>query len=182
MRAKTRRDPSRELTVCLADAPLGGIILTFTSKGLAALEFAEGPGEVDLGHSSPPDSGDPVIGRVVRELYGFFAGAPTDFRDLPLDLQGTPFQLRVWQELRRIPWGGTISYRELARRAGSPKAFRAVGQANALNPIPIIIPCHRVIAAEGGLGGFSSGLARKRWLLEHEGAGPHAQTPRPKGQ
>jgi len=71
---------------------------------------------------------------------------------------------------------------ELARRAGSPKAFRAVGQANALNPIPIIIPCHRVIAADGGLGGFSSGLARKRWLLEHEGAGPRAQTPGPKGQ
>ncbi len=123
-----------------------------------------------------------MIGRVVRELHGFFAGTPTDFRDLPLDLKGTPFQLRVWQELRRIPWGVTISYRELARRAGSPKAFRAVGQANALNPIPIIIPCHRVIAADGGLGGFSSGLARKRWLLEHEGAGPHAQTPGPKGQ
>jgi methylated-DNA-[protein]-cysteine S-methyltransferase len=112
---------------------------------------------------------DPVI-RVVKELYGFFAGEPTDFRDLPLDLQGTPFQLRVWQELRRIPWGDTISYRELARRAGSPRAFRAVGQANACNPIPIIIPCHRVISADGGLGGYSSGLWRKRWLLDHEGA------------
>jgi methylated-DNA-[protein]-cysteine S-methyltransferase len=169
MRAKTRRDQTRELTLCLADGPLGRIILTFTPKGLAALEFAEEPGEMDLGPSSPPDSMDPVI-RVVKELYGFFAGAPTDFRDLPLDLQGTPFQLRVWQELRRIPWGDTISYRELARRAGSPKAFRAVGQANACNPIPIIIPCHRVISADGGLGGFSSGLWRKRWLLDHEGA------------
>ncbi len=179
MRAKTRRDPSRELTVCLADAPLGGIILTFTPKGLAALEFAEDPGQMDLG---PSDSGDPVISRVVRELYGFFAGRPTDFRDLPLDLQGTPFQLRVWQELRRIPWGDTISYRELARRADSPKAFRAVGQANAMNPIPIIIPCHRVISADGGLGGFSSGLSRKRWLLEHEGARSHAKTPGAKGK
>ena len=170
MRAKTRRDQTREWTVCLADAPLGRIILTFTPKGLAALEFAEEPGEMSLGPSPPPDSMDPVIGRVVKELYGFFAGVPTDFRDLPLDLQGTPFQLRVWQELRRIPWGDTISYRELARRAGSPKAFRAVGQANACNPIPIIIPCHRIISADGGLGGYSSGMARKRWLLEHEGA------------
>ncbi|MGO9621087.1 MAG: methylated-DNA--[protein]-cysteine S-methyltransferase [Desulfobaccales bacterium] len=170
MRAKTRRDQTREFTVCLADAPLGGIILSFTPKGLAALEFADEPGEMPPGPSIPPGSMDSVIGRVVKELYGFFAGVPTDFRDLPLDLQGTPFQLRVWQELRRIPWGGTISYRELARRAGSPKAFRAVGQANAMNPIPIIIPCHRVIEASGGLGGFSSGLGRKRWLLNHEGA------------
>ena len=76
----------------------------------------------------------------------------------------------MWQELRRIPWGQTISYGELARRAGNPKAYRAVGQANAVNPIPLIVPCHRVIAADGSLGGYSSGLDRKRWLLEHEGA------------
>ncbi|MGP8050226.1 MAG: methylated-DNA--[protein]-cysteine S-methyltransferase [Desulfobaccales bacterium] len=167
---KTRRDPGREWTVCLEDAPLGGIILTFTSKGLAALEFAAEPGAMDLGLFPPPDCADPAVGRVVKELDRFFAGEPTDFQDLPLDLKGTPFQLRVWQELRRIPWGSTISYRELARRAGSPKAFRAAGQANGCNPIPIIIPCHRVIAADGGLGGFSSGLWRKSWLLKHEGA------------
>jgi methylated-DNA-[protein]-cysteine S-methyltransferase len=167
---RTRREPTRELTIGLADAPLGGIILTFTPKGLAALDFAEESGGMDLGRAPLSDSADPVIGKVVQELSAFFAGTPTDFRDLPLDLKGTPFQLRVWQELRRIPWGGTISYRELARRTGSPGACRAAGQANAANPIPIIIPCHRVISADGGLGGFSSGLWRKRWLLKHEGA------------
>ena len=167
---RTKREKARELTISLADTPLGGIILSFTPKGLAALDFAEEPGELDPGCSSLSDPVDPRIGRVVKELRAFLAGAPADFHNLPLDLQGTPFQLRVWQELRRIPWGGAISYRELARRAGSPQAFRAVGQANAVNPIPIIIPCHRVISADGGLGGYSSGLWRKRWLLDHEGA------------
>jgi methylated-DNA-[protein]-cysteine S-methyltransferase len=99
----------------------------------------------------------------------YFNGSRTDFAALTLDPQGTPFQLRVWQELRRIPWGQAISYGELARRVGNPKAARAVGQANAVNPIPLIIPCHRVIAADGSLGGYSSGLERKRWLLHHEG-------------
>jgi methylated-DNA-[protein]-cysteine S-methyltransferase len=107
---------------------------------------------------------------VNKELAAYFAGLPTDFAAVPLDPQGTPFQLRVWEELRRIPKGATISYRELARRVGSPKGFRAVGQANAVNPLPLIIPCHRVIAADGSLGGYSSGLDKKRWLLEHEGA------------
>ncbi len=157
------------MTVSLADTPLGGIILYFTPKGLAALDFAGEAGEIDLERASIAETVDPMIGSVVKELRAFLAGAPADFRDLPLDLQGTPFQLRVWQELRRIPWGGTISYRELARRAGSPKALRAVGQANAVNPIPIIIPCHRVISADGSLGGYSSGLWRKCWLLKHEG-------------
>ena len=117
----------------------------------------------------------PLIEAAQRELSAYFAGVPTDFAALTLDPRGTPFQLRVWQELRRIPWGQTISYGELARRVGNPKASRAVGQANAVNPIPLIIPCHRVIAADGSLGGYSSGLDRKRWLLRHEGAGVQVQ-------
>ncbi len=168
MRTKARRDPDRELTVCMADTPLGQIILTFTPKGLAALDFDEDDAEMSLG-PEPPSSMDPMIDEVVKQLYDFFAGAAPNFRDVPLDLSGTPFQLKVWKELRRIPSGETISYRELARRVGSPQGFRAVGQANARNPIPIIIPCHRVIAADGGLGGYGSGLDRKRWLLKHEG-------------
>jgi methylated-DNA-[protein]-cysteine S-methyltransferase len=103
-------------------------------------------------------------------LTDYFAGRPTDFSSLSLDPRGTAFQLKVWQELRQIPRGSAISYRELARRVGSPKGYRAVGQANAANPLPLIIPCHRVIAADGSLGGYSSGLDRKSWLLEHEGA------------
>ena len=119
---------------------------------------------------APPPHLKPLIEAAKRELIAYFNGSPTDFAALTLDPQGTPFQLRVWQELRRIPWGQTISYGELARRVGNPKASRAVGQANAVNPIPLIIPCHRVIAADGSLGGYSSGLDRKRWLLRHEGA------------
>jgi len=106
---------------------------------------------------------------IKEELASYFNGSPTTFASLPLDPQGTPFQLRVWQELRQIPWGRTISYKELAARVGNPRACRAVGQANGANPIPLIIPCHRVIAADGSLGGYSSGLERKRWLLRHEG-------------
>ena len=112
----------------------------------------------------------PLIEAVRAGADRLLSGVPTDFAALTLDPRGTPFQLRVWQELRRIPWGQTISYGELARRVGNPKASRAVGQANAVNPIPLIIPCHRVIAADGSLGGYSSGLDRKRWLLRHEGA------------
>lgn len=167
MRAKAKRDPTRELTVCMADTPLGQIILTFTPKGLAALEFDEDEAEMSLG-PEPPSSMDPMIDEVVQQLYDFFGGAAANFRDVPLDLSGTPFQLKVWKELRRIPPGRPISYREVAQRVGSPKGYRAVGQAIAKNPVPIIIPCHRVIAAHGGLGGYSSGLDRKRWLLKHE--------------
>lgn len=104
-----------------------------------------------------------------QALAAYFGGDRRGFANLPLDPRGTDFQMRVWQELRRIPWGQTISYAELARRVGRPRASRAVGQANARNPIPLIIPCHRVVAADGSLGGYSAGLDRKRWLLAHEG-------------
>ncbi len=170
MRALTHKNRSQEWTVCLLDTPMGEIVLTFTLKGLTALDFGDGDGEASLATEEAPASLDPMIDAVVKELYAFFDGRPTDFADLALDLQGTPFQKRVWQELQRIPRGRTISYKELAERAGSPKACRAAGQANGRNPIPIIIPCHRVIAADGSLGGYSSGLDKKRWLLEHEGA------------
>ena len=96
------------------------------------------------------------------------AAAPASFKNLPLDLEGSPFHLRVWQELMKIPPGETISYQEMARRLGNPQASRAVGQACGANPIPLIVPCHRVIAKSGALGGFSSGLERKRGLLAHE--------------
>jgi methylated-DNA-[protein]-cysteine S-methyltransferase len=169
MRAAARKGQTEEWTVFVDDTPLGRIILTFTTKGLAALDFAEDDCEVSLG-PAPSATLDTMIDAVVQELYDFFAGKPADFADLPLDLQGTPFQQKVWQELRRIPRGQSISYRQLAERVGSPKASRAVGQANGRNPIPIIIPCHRVIAADGSLGGYSSGLDKKRWLLKQEGA------------
>jgi methylated-DNA-[protein]-cysteine S-methyltransferase len=152
----------------LPGTPLGPITLFFSDAGLAALVFGEE--EAGSGPRVLPGAPASRSQEVLQELAGYFAGTPTDFSSLSLDLKGTPFQLRVWQELRRIPWGTTISYRELAARAGSPQGFRAAGQAVGANPIPLIIPCHRVIAADGSLGGYSSGLHRKRWLLEHENA------------
>jgi methylated-DNA-[protein]-cysteine S-methyltransferase len=170
MRSPRRKNAAEEYVFCLPDTPLGPLWFYFTDRGLTALEFA-GDGSVSLlSDAGLPRSLMPLTGLLRRELDTYFNGVPTDFAKLTLDPRGTPFQLRVWEELRRIPWGQTISYGDLARRVGSPKAFRAVGQANAVNPIPLIVPCHRVIAADGGLGGYSSGLDRKRWLLRHEGA------------
>ena len=169
MRVK-RKDPEPEWVVAFPETPpeLGPLWLCFTDRGLLALEFAGGQSSPK--QEAPPSSVMPFINQARQALADYFRGVPTNFAALTLDPRGTPFQLRVWQELRLIPWGQTISYGELARRVGNPKASRAVGQANAINPIPLIIPCHRVINAEGSLGGYSSGPDRKRWLLRHEGA------------
>lgn len=103
----------------------------------------------------------------LRQLEEYFSGKRCTF-DLPLHLVGTPFQKKVWRQLMKIPYGQTVSYAELARRIGRPKAYRAVANACGQNPLPIIVPCHRVIASGGKLGGYSGGLKRKRWLLRHE--------------
>jgi methylated-DNA-[protein]-cysteine S-methyltransferase len=167
---KASQNHDKEWMVYLSNTPVGPLRLCFTDRGLTALEFAGEEASPAPEHDAPPPRLKPLIKAVNRELTAYFEGAPTDFASLTLDSRGTSFQLRVWQELRRIPCGQTISYKELAQRVGSTKGFRAVGQANAVNPIPLIIPCHRVIAADGSLGGYSSGLDRKRWLLRHEGA------------
>jgi methylated-DNA-[protein]-cysteine S-methyltransferase len=167
---KKLSDCTKEWVVYLSDSPVGPLRLYFTGRGLSALEFAEAEASAEPIQDAPPPHLQTYIDAAKRELTAYFQGDPTDFATLTLDPQGTPFQRRVWQELQRIPRGQAISYKELARRVGNPKASRAVGQANGRNPIPLIIPCHRVINADGGLGGFSSGLDRKRWLLRHEGA------------
>jgi methylated-DNA-[protein]-cysteine S-methyltransferase len=164
--------------------PVGPILLEFSATGLKNLIFAEKE-EVFQKHLKKSTLESPSLpletlqkwhNQVAQALEKYFAGKPVSFTDLPLDLQGSPFHLQVWRELRKIPRGETISYQGLARRLGKPQAARAVGQACGANPIPLIVPCHRVIAANGTLGGFSSGLERKRWLLRHEkevvGEGP----------
>lgn len=105
---------------------------------------------------------------VIGQLQAYFAGARQEF-EITLAPKGTPFQTIVWAELCRIPFGTTISYGELARRIGKPSASRAVGRANATNPIPIVVPCHRVIGSSGTLTGYAGGLDLKRGLLRHEG-------------
>ncbi|QZH68011.1 methylated-DNA--[protein]-cysteine S-methyltransferase [Mycolicibacterium farcinogenes] len=110
---------------------------------------------------------DTAFGEAVEQLSEYFVGERTEF-DLELDMVGTQFQRRVWQALQAIPYGETCSYGEIARQIGSPSAFRAVGLANGHNPIGIIVPCHRVIGANGSLTGYGGGLDRKRMLLELE--------------
>jgi methylated-DNA-[protein]-cysteine S-methyltransferase len=108
---------------------------------------------------------------ILDALRRYFAGDVHAIDDLPVRFdRGTPFQHEVWNALRTIPVGETISYAELARRVDRPAAFRAVGAANGQNPVGVVVPCHRVIAADGTLGGYAGGLDRKRWLLAHEGA------------
>ncbi|HEV7230833.1 MAG TPA: methylated-DNA--[protein]-cysteine S-methyltransferase [Bacteroidia bacterium] len=101
------------------------------------------------------------------QLDEYFGGKRTVF-DVPLDLQGTEFQVRVWNELLRIPFGETVSYLHIANALGDPKSTRAVGNANGKNPVPVIVPCHRIIGAGGSLVGYSGGIEKKKWLLEFE--------------
>jgi O-6-methylguanine DNA methyltransferase len=158
------------------ETPVGLLFLEFSANGLKKLIFTgdeTNSQSVALKSSQEYQTQPEGIpqqwhDQVAQAVADYFAGKPVDFKALPLDLQGSPFHLRVWQELRNIPPGETVSYQQLARRLGNPKAARAVGQACGKNPIPLIVPCHRVIATNGTLGGYSSGLPRKRWLLEHE--------------
>lgn len=109
----------------------------------------------------------PILQQCLHELTGYFAGTRQTF-SVPYRLDGSDFRLSVWQELARIPYGQTITYGEQARRLGNGKAIRAVGTTNGANPIGIIVPCHRVVGANGDLVGFGGGLSVKRWLLNHE--------------
>lgn len=138
--------------------PMGPLTLFAQENRLTALVFGDF-GSYDY---------LPLFGETQRQLEEYFAGSRQNF-DLPLDPSGTDFQRRVWRALLDIPYGTAISYRELARRADCPRGYQAVGQANGRNPLPILIPCHRVIGADGTLGGYSGGLDRKRFLLDLEG-------------
>ena len=139
-------------------SPMGPLTLFAEDGYLTALVFGDYGGYDHL----------PLFEEARRQLEEYFAGARQNF-DLPLDPGGTDFQRRVWRALMDIPYGKTISYRDLARRVNCPRGYQAVGQANGKNPLPILIPCHRVIGADGSLGGYSAGLDRKRFLLELEG-------------
>jgi methylated-DNA-[protein]-cysteine S-methyltransferase len=138
--------------------------LVASPAGVRHIEFPP-PRQID----AQPADGDPLLHELARQLRAYFAGTLRRF-DLPLDPQGTPFQKRVWQHLETIPFGATQSYRQVADSIGTPQAVRAVGAANGANPIPIVIPCHRVIGSGGKLTGYGGGLPLKQRLLELEGA------------
>jgi methylated-DNA-[protein]-cysteine S-methyltransferase len=150
------------------DSPIGRLLLVSDGEALTGL-YMDVPGHASHTRSDVrEDAGASPLPAVVRQLEEYFGGSRREF-DLPLRLQGTEFQQRVWRSLMKIRYGETMSYGEQARRIGNPNASRAVGLANGRNPICIVVPCHRVIGADGSLTGFGGGLERKRWLLVHEG-------------
>ncbi len=144
-----------------APSPIGELLLVAGDEGLLRVEFPPNHPPAD----APRD--DARLAPVLRQLEEYFAGNRKQF-EVPLAPRGTPFQLEVWRALQRIPYGETRSYAEVARSIGRPNATRAVGAANGANPIPIIIPCHRVIGSSGALTGFGGGLGVKRRLLDLE--------------
>ena len=146
------------MTFCVIDTPLGPLCIREKDGAICAIDFT-------TGELCPPDT--PLLAEADSQLAAYFDGTRQDF-NLPLCMTGTDFQLRCWQALQTIPYGETISYGEQARRIGNPKAVRAVGGANHRNPISIVVPCHRVIGANGTLTGYGGGMDKKAWLLEHE--------------
>ena len=167
MTAGTRAASAPTLIYDVVSAPIGRLIVASNGAAVAGVWMA---------NASPDDDRwqehrgiDPVLIEARRELVAYFDARLRTF-EIPLAPNGTDFQRRVWTALTKIPYGKTISYADLARRIRNTAAVRAVGAANGRNPIPIIVPCHRVIGSDGSLTGFGGGLDRKRWLLEHEGA------------
>lgn len=146
------------------DSPIGLLTLAGRGPALTNLRMVDQTYEPDRADWALDDRAFPDA---VEQLEAYFAGELFTF-DLRLDFEGTPFQRRVWEALRSIPYGETRTYGEIALQIGSPTAFRAVGLANGHNPIAVIVPCHRVIGANGSLTGFGGGLERKRTLLELE--------------
>jgi AraC family transcriptional regulator, regulatory protein of adaptative response / methylated-DNA-[protein]-cysteine methyltransferase len=171
--SKTRRAAKpTSIRFTLADSPLGRMLLAATGKGICAVRFGEDDEnlEEDLRteHATADiERDDASLGPWVDVIVEHLEGRQPAL-DLPVDVPGTAFQKAVWNELRRIPYGSTKSYGEVARAIGRPKAVRAVGQACACNPVAIVVPCHRVLRGHGQLGGFYWGLERKKFLLEME--------------
>ncbi|NBU59986.1 MAG: methylated-DNA--[protein]-cysteine S-methyltransferase [Betaproteobacteria bacterium] len=155
----------------VAGTGFGPCVVAASARGLCWLALGDDRGALVAGLLRRfPGAAEvpPVAGGLLRRALAA-VGDPAGRHDLPLDLRGTPFQMQVWAELQRIPAGSVITYAELARRVGRPRAYRAVAQACGANPVGVLVPCHRVIASDGNLGGFGFGLARKLELLRREG-------------
>lgn len=148
------------------DSPIGTLLIAGDDQAIHRIEFPAN-GKARRPEAGWLESKRGPVAEAIRQLREYFARRRSEF-DLPLEPQGTEFQRTVWNRLREIPYGETISYGELARRVGNPKASRAVGAANGQNPIPIVIPCHRVIGSNGKLTGFGGGLPTKEALLALE--------------
>lgn len=151
------------------DTPLGPVVAVAEEGGLVHVDFVGARYERPIGPDWIDDPEAPALAACREQLAEYFAGARTRF-ELPLAPRGSQFQQRVWREISRVPYGETITYAELARRAGSPGNARAAGAATGRNPLGVVIPCHRIVGSDGSLTGYAGGLERKRELLELEGA------------
>ncbi len=158
------------------ESPVGRLLLVGSETGLAGVHFVNGKSPINPAKDWLPDNR--FFDETIKQLTAYFNRQLTEF-DLAFDLQGTQFQIEVWQELQKIPYGKTISYGELARRINRPLAVRAVGAANGQNPIAIIIPCHRVIGSNGKLTGYGGGMANKEILLALEGVNTATSSAQP---
>lgn len=163
-----------EIGFATAPSPLGRLLAAATTKGVCFVGIGEDEGrlEAELRREFPKAAAvrrdDGRLGAAITAILAYLEGAAPHI-DLPVDIRATAFQRRVWEELRRIPYGETRSYAEIAQAVGAPAAVRAVGRACATNPVALIVPCHRVVRGDGSLSGYRWGLARKRALLEREG-------------
>ena len=155
------------------DSPVGLLMIASDEAGLRHIEFGRPRHPIRM-HGDWKQGDSDVLQATEAQLVEYFDGSRREF-ELPLAPQGTPFQLQVWEELERIPFGATISYAQLAQRVGNPAGTRAVGAANGRNPLPIVLPCHRVIGADGTMTGFGGGVPTKEFLLRLEGALPAGQ-------
>ena len=156
------KNAMRKIFKTYYDSEIGPLEIIGTEKGITGIRFVK--------KKSKSDAVLPAILKIaLQQLDEYFKGKRKDFT-VELILEGTDFQKKIWRQLRKIPYGKTISYLELAKRLGDEKVIRAAASANGQNPIPIIIPCHRVIGNDGSLTGYAGGLLKKQWLLEHEGA------------
>lgn len=147
--------------VTFLSTPIGVLRVSATNEAVTAADWVEA--------ALPAEIASPVLRQAVAELDAYFRGERQVF-DVPLAPAGTPFQQRVWEAVADVPYGRTASYKAIAEALGEPKAVRAIGAANGQNPLPVFIPCHRIVGHDGRLVGYGGGLWRKAWLLRHEGA------------
>lgn len=165
-----------QLVSTTIETPIGTLTLVASTAGLRAVLWPhDDPARVRLGERSD-NTADPTLATAAVQLGEYLAGSRRSF-DLPLDPVGTDFQRSAWEALRQIPFGTTISYGEQAERIGDRRKARAVGAANARNPLSIVVPCHRVVGSTGSLTGFAGGVDTKAWLLAHEAAHAVAVAP-----
>jgi methylated-DNA-[protein]-cysteine S-methyltransferase len=158
-----------ELATTTLKTPIGELRLAASEEGLVAVVFPNEKKKRVLADTRGSAEARAHLDAATGALKEYFAGKRRDFKDIKLAPEGTTFQKSVWKALLKIPFGATKSYADIAKAIGNPKAMRAVGLANGRNPIPIIVPCHRVIGANGALTGFGGGIPTKKALLEHEG-------------